>query len=125
MVRVVAAIIKESNRYLLARRSDGPRAGLWEFPGGKIEAGEDAAGALCREIAEELGIGVVVGRSMARVVHEYDDLTIELIALEAEIVSGRPRPSVHSEITWATEEELHALRLSGADRVIARKLVNA
>ena len=69
---VTAAIILRDDRVLLARRSSGQKlAGFWEFPGGKVEAGETPESCLARELEEELGIGVHVGRKFAESLHQY------------------------------------------------------
>ena len=68
---VTAAIILRDDRVLLARRSSGQKlAGFWEFPGGKVEAGETPESCLARELEEELGIGVHVGRKFAESLHQ-------------------------------------------------------
>ena len=80
-------------RVLACRRAEGMRlAGFWEFPGGKLEAGEDAAGALVRELREELGVEVETGATMTPVEHDYGDFAIRLIPLRCRIVSGEPHP---------------------------------
>ncbi|HDI11930.1 MAG TPA: (deoxy)nucleoside triphosphate pyrophosphohydrolase, partial [Candidatus Acetothermia bacterium] len=87
--RVVAAFIREKGRILLARRREGDeQGGFWEFPGGGVEAGETLEEALKRELREELGVNVAVGRKIAVVQHRYGDLSIELHLFDARILNG-------------------------------------
>ena len=78
--RVAAGILRDSaNRVLITERlCDGPFNGLWEFPGGKISAGETSVQALRRELAEELGIDVTAARPYLDLHHEYPDRTVDL-----------------------------------------------
>ncbi|MEY2668695.1 MAG: hypothetical protein RJA59_1333, partial [Pseudomonadota bacterium] len=78
-VLVVAAVIRRDGRILVTRRHPhADRGGQWEFPGGKVEPGEDEAAALVREIREELDCEVTVGALLARTTHRYPDLEVEL-----------------------------------------------
>ncbi len=79
MIVVVAAVIEENGTFLVTRRQKGVHlAGLWEFPGGKIDQGETHAAALAREIREELDTDVDVGDLVFDVTHAYDDRTVAL-----------------------------------------------
>ncbi|MFW5777483.1 MAG: (deoxy)nucleoside triphosphate pyrophosphohydrolase [Spirochaetota bacterium] len=121
---VTAAVIERAGRFLVARKADGgPRAGLWEFPGGKVEPDESHADALARECAEELGVVVSVGRPVAVVVWDYADVSVELHAYACTIVDGVPAPLEHAELRWVTAGDIAALRLSDADVPIARRLI--
>jgi len=116
-VPVVAAFLREaSGRILLARRPPGKaRAGLWEFPGGKVRPGESPAEALRRELREELGLEARIGRELARLVHAYPDLTIEIILLEA-FTQDHPQALEGQEWGWFRPEEIEKLPLAPADR---------
>ncbi|MCW2496238.1 (deoxy)nucleoside triphosphate pyrophosphohydrolase [Jatrophihabitans sp.] len=94
---VVGAVLIRDGRVLAARRSAPPDlAGLWEFPGGKVEDGETPEQALVRECGEELGIAVGVGAEVARVVD-----TIELRLLSTQLLDGEPSPlQDHDELRW-------------------------
>jgi 8-oxo-dGTP diphosphatase len=124
-LRVVAARIEREGRVLIAQRAAGKaRAGTWEFPGGKVETGESDAGALEREIAEELGSpAAVVGPALAVVDHRYPELEIRLV-LYPVALRGEPtaRPEDHAALRWASAEELSKLPLSPADRALVEAL---
>jgi A/G-specific adenine glycosylase len=103
---IVAAAIRKNGRYLLGkRRPEGLLGGLWEFPGGKVEAGETREDALAREIREELGIAVRIGRALASVRHAYSHFRITLHVYACEYVRGRPRAHYHTELKWVRRAE--------------------
>ena len=89
-VLVVAALIERGGEILVARRrEEGERAGLWEFPGGKVESGEGERAALARELREELGVRVSIGEEYARVEHIYPDLQVELALFRCALHAGQ------------------------------------
>lgn len=89
IVRVVAALIRNGDRFFICQRPPEKKRGLlWEFPGGKIEPGETPEQALIRECREELNAVVKPGRLYARTVHEYPDITVELSLYETEMIGG-------------------------------------
>lgn len=115
-LQVVCALIEEAGRVLAARRSLTQSLPLkWEFPGGKVESGESEAEALVREINEELGIGIEVGKALDPVTHAYPDFTITLRPMRCRITSSRPNPHEHAEIAWCTPDELRSLDWAPAD----------
>ncbi|MCF6284122.1 MAG: (deoxy)nucleoside triphosphate pyrophosphohydrolase [Candidatus Hydrogenedentes bacterium] len=107
LVLVVAcALIDADNRILLAQRPKGKSmAGLWEFPGGKLESGETHQEALVRECAEELSITVKVGGMISTVKHAYTHLKVTLNVYRCTIISGKERPNVHTELKWIKPTE--------------------
>jgi mutator protein MutT len=113
MIEVVAAVVRRADRYLVARRpAHKQHGGLWEFPGGKRDAGESADDALRRELAEELGVSdASVGRVLATLAND----AIVLHFLEATF-DCEARPSEHSELRWCTAEELRGMPLCPLDR---------
>jgi mutator protein MutT len=119
---VVAAVIwGDDGRVLLARRRPGgPHGGLWEFPGGKVEVGEDRRGALAREIREELGVEIEVAEEIARVEHAYPHVTILLTAFSCRIVAGDPLPRECWEIAWVFPADIPSYPMPEADVPIAR-----
>jgi 8-oxo-dGTP diphosphatase len=122
---VVAAIIADGDRYLVAKRAaSSSLAGYWEFPGGKVEPGESSEDALCREIQEEMGVSITVLSSIpfATVDWKYDHAQVHLVALRAAISAGEPRPLDHEELRWLTPHEILELNLLPADRPVAARL---
>ena len=105
-----------AGRVLIAERlDDGPFHGLWEFPGGKIAAGETSAEALARELAEELGIEVITCSSFMNLRHEYDD---RVVSIEFFIVSewnSDPVGREGQELRWVPAHALDARELLPAD----------
>src|SRR3954453_9058730 len=88
-LRVVAAVIAGSERYLITqRRPTAVLAGLWEFPGGRVEEGETDAEALLREGREWVGVEVTVGANIGRRTHDYDGYSVDLALYQAEIVGS-------------------------------------
>lgn len=117
-VDVVCALIRRDASILLARRPPGKRlAGCWEFPGGKLEPGEDAEAALHRELAEELGCRVRVLAAGPPALHAYDWGVIRLHPFLCELTpdSPPPHPHEHSELLWSPAGDLHRPDLAPAD----------
>ena len=98
---IVVACIERDGQYLLGKRPpSGLLGGLWEFPGGKIEAGETHAEALIRECREELGIAVRVGGMVACVKHAYTHFHVTLNVYRCTLTKGKPKPKAHTELRW-------------------------
>ena len=123
-VLVVAALIERGGEVLVARRKEkGERAGLWEFPGGKVEAGEGERAALARELREELGVRVQVGELYERLEHIYPDLDVELALYRARLHEHEePRPLTAEELRWVPRRLLPGLRFCQADVPVLTKL---
>ncbi len=105
---VVAAVIRDvAGSILLTRRpADRHMGGLWEFPGGKLEAGETPTEALVRELHEELALDAVVGRPVTFAEHMEPGLHALLLFFEASVTGGEPRPMEGQEIAWVEPERL-------------------
>jgi 8-oxo-dGTP diphosphatase len=116
-VRVVGAVIyNEQNEILCALRS--PEMSLpnfWEFPGGKMEEGENPEETLVREIHEELGCTIEVYEKMKEVHHEYPNIIVHLLTYKAKIVEGEPKAKEHAELKWVPIRNLHSLEWAPAD----------
>ncbi|MDM5255124.1 MULTISPECIES: (deoxy)nucleoside triphosphate pyrophosphohydrolase [Bacillus cereus group] len=113
---VGAVILNDDNEVLCALRS--PRMSLpnyWEFPGGKINLGEDPREALVREIKEELNCTIIVGDQVVAVEHEYENIIVHLVTFKARIKSGSPKALEHSELRWISLNNLKALKWAPAD----------
>jgi len=116
-VLVVAAVIGRGERILVTRRkTDAERGGLWEFPGGKVEPGEQEPAALVREIREELDCAVEVGPFLARHVHRYPDLEVELAFYGCTLPTGEePKAIGVAAMEWAPRAELQRFEFCEAD----------
>ncbi len=115
-IAVVGAVIIEAGLVLCAQRGPhGALAGLWEFPGGKVEPEEAARDALSREIAEELGCVVEVGSEIATTAHEYDFGVVNLTTFWCRLLEGTPMPSEHADVTWLAPAALDTLAWAPAD----------
>jgi len=102
-IDVVAGVIEQDGLFLIAQRmADDTLGGYWEFPGGKVEQGEELTAALRRELWEELGIETEIGRQIHHVIHAYPDRDVRLYFFEARIVSGEPQKLEVADLTWVT-----------------------
>lgn len=122
-IEVVAALIRDGGKFLICRRPPTKARGLmWEFVGGKVEAGETKKEALARECREELDIGISVYDEFCSVTHEYPDLAVHLTVFRASISHGEPRLIEHVDMKWITPGEADAYDFCPADRVILEKI---
>jgi len=116
MVRVTAAVIECGGQVLIAKRRQGARlGGLWEFPGGKVEDGEDPRDCLARELYEEFGIGAEIGEFLLSHVHHYPHLSIVLLSYRAVHVAGEFELRDHDEVRWVQPEEMAGYGFAPAD----------
>lgn len=123
MTQVVAALIRQGDRFLICRRPAHKARGLlWEFVGGKVEPGETKQQALIRECREELAVTVAVGEQFMELTHVYPDLTVHLTLFRASITEGTPRLLEHSEIRWIRVSEIDDYEFCPADEEILRRL---
>jgi mutator protein MutT len=123
---VVAAIWQDPDgRYFLAQRQEyQSQGGFWEFPGGKVEAGEGEQAALARELAEEIGVGAKVGDFLMETQYEYElGKMIILRAYRIDGVLGIPVALEHQAIAWVSPTELLDYRLAPADVALAQWLL--
>ncbi len=123
MIDVTAAILVENGRVLIARRKPGAsRAGMWEFPGGKVRPGETPEACLRREIREELGLDIAVGKFLGESIHAYADQCIRLLAYLARIEAGAPVLNDHAAVEWVGFDELARFTFCEADMPFVRML---
>jgi len=113
--RVVAAVVRRGGSWLVCQRAPEKRhGGLWEFPGGKVEHGEDDAAALRRELDEELAVTVRrVGPPLFAV---RDPRSVYLIVFREVEIEGSPMPREHSAVRWASLDTIRQLALAPSDR---------
>ncbi|MCY9002858.1 8-oxo-dGTP diphosphatase MutT [Bacillus sp. AFS043905] len=126
-VKVVAAIIEnEKDEILCALRSpDMITPNMWEFPGGKVEKGEDIFTALKREIDEELQCKVETEISIFNDnTHEYETFIINLLSIKCRIIEGTPTANEHSKLIWLKHENLNSLKWAPADIPAVEQLIN-
>lgn len=121
-IDVVAAVIVLDGRVLCARRGPGRLEGKWEFPGGKIEPGETPKGALAREVAEELGVVIVVGERVETTHYEYTFGSIVLQTFRCTLAAGAPAAREHTSIAWKLPRELTLLDWAPADIPAVRSI---
>jgi 8-oxo-dGTP diphosphatase len=118
VIRVVAAALLDGERrVLIAERPHGKHlAGRWEFPGGKVAAGESDAQALERELKEELGVRMRSGRALMELTHRYEDRSVELAMWIVEDFCGEPRGLDGQRLKWVRSDQLAAEDILEADR---------
>lgn len=123
-IPVVAGIIHQDGKVLIAQRKDGWRhAFKWEFPGGKVEKGESPREALKRELQEELNIEVVVGRELTRYEYAYPrGATILLIFLEVTRFDGQMHGPIFEQIKWEEYVNLPQYDFLDGDRDFVKRL---
>lgn len=117
-VRVVAAEIERDGKFLITRRrKEAVLGGLWEFPGGKVEAQETDALALRRELVEKIGAGVQVKSLSLHVTHEYERYTLDLLVYKAELDEGTEPQALHvAEVRWVSPADFGDYQFPGADQ---------
>ncbi len=120
---VVAGLIERQGRFLVACRPPGTHlAGHWEFPGGKMEAGESPEQCLARELMEELALPVTVGAVFMNVFHAYPEFDLLMLVYRATDGGAEPQPLHATELRWLTPDEMSRLRFPPADDPIVERL---
>lgn len=124
MVRVVAGLLRRHGRILICQRGrGGEHPGQWEFPGGKLEPGEEERAALVRELREELGIEAKLGRLEARVRHTYAaGREVEVAFYQVDGFDPEPENRVFQAMVWAAPGELHGYDFLAADHGVLERL---
>lgn len=126
MKQVVAALIVRGEEILICQRGeDQPMPLKWEFPGGKVEPGEEQVAALKRELEEELGISATIGEKVAAVEHHYKKGgAVALHFYRVSEYQGELDNKIFARIHWAKHRDLPNFDFLAADRDIIRKIAN-
>ena len=125
-IRVAAAVICDSlsdkTKIFATAKGYGPFAGLWEFPGGKIEAGETPEEALIREITEELDTEIIIGELIDTIHYDYPDFHLEMTCFWAEVKRGDLILKEAKEARWLTVETIESVDWLPADLTLVAKI---
>lgn len=123
---VVAAVMKEDSRFLIAqRRATGSFPLKWEFPGGKLEAGESPKEALRRELREELGVEAEIGQELGRYECDYPNhRKVILLFFDVPHYTGEPLNLAFEQFVWAERDRLRSYDFLDGDLDFVRRLVN-
>jgi mutator protein MutT len=122
-IEVSAALIFRKGKLLITQRhAKSHLGGLWEFPGGKLEAGETFEQCLVREIREELGVAISVGELFEEVAHRYPEKSVHLKFFVCQLVTGEPQPLDCAAIKWVAKSELAGFEFPAADARLLEKL---
>jgi mutator protein MutT len=123
-IDVVAGVIRgEDGRFLITQRlADDTLGGYWEFPGGKVEPGEELRDALRRELLEELGVTTDIGEQLHHAVHPYPDRDVRLYFFAARIRTGEPRKLEVADLAWITADQFDDYAFPEADLPLLNRL---
>lgn len=120
LIHVAAAVIEDGlgNVFLAKRSDDKHQGGLWEFPGGKVEAGESSESALKRELDEEIGIQVIESKRLIQIPHHYPDKSVFLDVFRVTVFSGDAWGKEGQEVRWVPIQELDRYSFPEANQPI-------
>lgn len=117
LIEVTAAVIHKDEKLLVCQRPEGKRCELlWEFPGGKIEAGETPEECLMRECREELGVTIEIEQLLRKVEYAYPEITVNIRFYFCKLIVGEPTCIEHNDIRWRTLDKILKLPLCPADK---------
>ena len=120
---VAGLIIGDDHRILITqRRADQELPLLWEFPGGKVEPGESPVAALVRELDEEIGVTIAVGRIWEVLFHAYPAFDLVMLVYVCRIVEGTPRAVEVADLAWVAAHDLRRWDILPADRPLVDRL---
>lgn len=124
-IPVVTGIIRKNGQVLLGQRPEGNSlAGQWEFPGGKIELGENPVTALKRELQEELGIEAEIGALRLAHTHAYGEKGILILFFDVTLWKGEPKQKHHNGLIWASPNQIPEMDIPEANRLILPQLID-
>lgn len=121
MQRIIAAVIKKNNEIMIARRNYGALKGYWEFPGGKVEAGETDEECIRREIKEEFLVEIELEKFLGIETFEIQNNPYEMAFYQVKLLNDNIVLTVHSEIVWLTKEKLKEYQLAPVDEKFVKK----
>ncbi len=121
---VAGLIVRDGVILITQRRADQALPLQWEFPGGKVEPGEAPAAALARELREEIGVTVEVGRIWDVLFHPYEAFDLVMLVYACRIVEGEPRAVEVADLAWVNAPELPRWDILPADRPLVDRLVS-
>ncbi len=122
-IEVAAGLIFDKGRLLIAQRNESDHlGGLWEFPGGKLESGEDYPDCLRRELREELGIDVEVGELVEKISHQYPERKVLIKFFCCNIILGEPKPLDCQNLEWVKADELENYEFPPADAQLIQRI---
>jgi len=124
-ILVTAGIVIDRDRILICQRHHSDAYGMqWEFPGGKVNGGEDLKASLRRELAEELAIEAEIGEEVFRVRHAYPDRNVEVVFFAVRGFRGTIRNQVFEAVGWVERARLIEFHFLEADRELVRRISN-
>ena len=125
-IKVSAALIFHGGKLLITQRhAKAHLGGLWEFPGGKREAGETLEQCLVREIREELGVEISVGELFEEIRHDYPEKSVHLKFFCCQLLAGEPQPIDCAAVKWVAKAELAQFEFPAADARLLEKLTSS
>ena len=123
-VRVVAALVERAGRYLITqRRETAVLPLLWDFPGGRVEDGENDQQALAREVFERLGVRVEVGQLISFVNHPYERYAVDLFLYECRLLDEHLECRAVKDYAWVTSDEMESYPFTAVDEASMNKLL--
>lgn len=121
-IKVVAAIICKDGKYFATQRGYGEFEGMWEFPGGKIEPGEEPEDALEREIQEELGISIAIGQLLCTTEYDYPNFHLTMHCYLCSMLDGEIELREHKSSRWLAASTINSVEWLPADKEVVEKL---